>query len=153
MNTENYTINAIFEVEEDFSSGNRDYIINLSKQNFDQMCKGYVDFGCLFGRAENDVEFYIFQGLGDTPNKSKLEKADTTEGFKVMPDGDGYYIYFGAETAELKHNFIREDFDKATKKHYDNLENKIRTIGKIPITITGAQRELTLGYVTLKLEE
>jgi len=143
MNRENYTINAIFEVEEKFSKGNREYIINLSKQNFKQMCEGYSDFGCLFGRSENDVEFYIFQSSTNNTSKS----------FQTMPDNDGYYIYFGAEIPELNHNYNREDFNKATIQATKNLEEKIKTTGKIPITIMGVQRELTLGYVTLKLEE
>ena len=133
----------MLKVETDFYNRNRNYIINISKKNFEHMCQGYPEIDCLVGRAKDACEFYIFQNpLGEV-----------SKSFKLMPDGNGYYIYFGVKPPELKYKFTRKDFDIAAKQHYDNLENRIKTIGQIPITIEGATTELTLGYVTLKLEE
>lgn len=135
----------VFEVETNFSEGGRDYIIKLSKRNFNHMCAGYPDIDSLVGRAPNGPEFFIY------PNHA----GQVSDAFRLMPDQEGYFIYFGAEIAKLPDNWTRDDFDKSAQQTYDNLEQKIRTIGKIPINIQGADKdkELTIGYVTLKFED
>jgi len=111
------------------------FSITLSRENFNFLCAGCPEAGCLIGRSQGHYHIMLFPG-------------------DSMPDAfryadQSYYATIGVPVDILPPNVTNAEFDRLSQKVCDNLEKAINESKPIPIEDMG----MDIGYVVLRVDK
>src|SRR3989344_4709878 len=136
-------MHPIIQVKRSLVDGKIQYELYLSRENLNHLCAGCPDIDRLVGESPGGFYFYLF------PNP----QGTISESFRSMPDGKGYFALVGAPVPTLPPRVSKKEFDKLSKKAYDNLEKAINESGRIPIEDPTPFGTILLGYAIMKVEK
>ena len=135
-------MNPFFEVNRTIVNRKPQYEITLSPANLNHLLAGCPDIDRLIGNSPGGNYFNIFASplLGHMP-----------ESFGLMPDGMGWYAYLGWPLQRFPPQTTEAELAKLLQQDYENLERAINESDRIPIEEDFMGRKITLGYVTMKV--
>ena len=134
-------MHPVMKVKKSVVDGKRQYELTLSRANLNHLCANCPEVDRLVGFID-DIMFNVFP--------SPFE--NVSESFKLMPGGDGYYIYAGAEVPHLPQAPTEEEFAKLAQQAYDSME-KALTDKRIPMEEETSLGNVNLGYVVIRVEK